>query len=66
VLLRANSWLGLDAELLFRAEARGLVFATLIQQNNAAARGVWTMITPTHQAVVRSLLVQAARREASR
>jgi hypothetical protein len=64
VLLAADSVVGLQAELLFRAEPRGLLFATLVQQNNSAARAVWVRITPTHQKVVRSLLEDAACREA--
>lgn len=63
MLLAADSVLGLEAELLFRTEPRGLLFATLIQQNNSAARAVWVRITARHQAVVRSLLDHAARRE---
>jgi hypothetical protein len=63
MLLAADSVLGLQAELLFRTEPRGLLFAALIQQNNSAARAVWARITARHQAVVRSLLVHAARRE---
>jgi len=66
VLLAANSWFGFRGELLFRSEPRGLLFATFVQQNNPAARGVWAMITPRHRRVVRSLLAHAARREASR
>jgi hypothetical protein len=66
VLLAADSLLGLQAELLFRTEPRGVLFATLIQQNNPAARAVWVRITATHQEVVRSLLEHAARREAGR
>ena len=65
MLLAADSVLGLQAELLLRTEPRGLLFATLIQQNNSAARAVWVRITARHQAVVRSLLDHAARREES-
>jgi hypothetical protein len=64
MLLAADSILGLQAELLFRTEPCGLLFATLIQQNNATARALWVRITPTHQKVVRSLLEDAARRDA--
>lgn len=64
-LLTADSWLGLKAELLFRAQPRGVLFATLIQQNHVLARCLWRKITPTHQAVVRSLLLHAARRQAA-
>jgi hypothetical protein len=66
VLLAANSWLGLRGELLFRSEPRGMLFATLVQQNTPVARGVWAGITARHQRVVRWLLANAARREASR
>jgi hypothetical protein len=64
VLLAADSWLGLRGELLFRTEPGGLLFATLVQLNNPAARAVWARITARHQDVVRSLLSHAARREA--
>ena len=64
VLLAADSVVGLQAELLFRTEPRGLLFATLVQQNNSAARAVWIRVIPTHQRVVRSLLEHAGRREA--
>jgi hypothetical protein len=64
VLLAANSWLGLRGELLFHREPGGLLFATLIQQNNPLVRSLWAAITEKHQHVVRSLLVHAGRREA--
>jgi hypothetical protein len=63
LLLRADSWLGLRGELLFRREPHGLLFATLVQQTNPAARATWARITDTHQRVVRSLLTHAANRE---
>jgi hypothetical protein len=62
VLLAANSWLGLRAELLFRSEPDGLLFATLIQLTNPATRAIWAAITAHHQRVVRSLLTHAANR----
>jgi hypothetical protein len=65
LLLAANSWLGLRGELLFRREPGGLLFATLIQQTNPAARATWARVTDTHQHVVRSLLTHAANREQS-
>jgi hypothetical protein len=40
LLLTASSWLGLRGELLFRSEPDGLLFATLIQLTNPAARSV--------------------------
>ena len=63
LLLAAESMLGLEAELLFRTEPRGLLFATFVQQNNPAARAIWARMTSTHQRVVHSLLDHAARRE---
>jgi hypothetical protein len=63
VLLAARSWLGVRAELLFRTEPHGLLFATFIQQSNPVARALWAKITTTHQRVVHSLLSHAARRE---
>jgi Protein of unknown function (DUF2867) len=65
VLLAADSWLGLRGELLFVSEPGGLLFATFVQQNNPLARTIWVAITETHQQVVQSLLVHAARREAA-
>jgi hypothetical protein len=65
VLLAADSWLGLRGQLLFRSEPHGLLFATFIQQNNPLVRSLWVKITQRHQRVVYSLLVHAARREAS-
>jgi hypothetical protein len=38
VLFAAKSLLGLQPELLFRTEPRGLLFATLIPRNNPVAR----------------------------
>lgn len=67
VLLGAESWLGLRGQLLFRSETGGaLLFATIVQLSNPAARAVWATITPTHQDVVHSLLSHAAGREACR
>lgn len=66
VLLGADSWLGLSAELLFRTEPGGVLFATIIRLSSPVARAAWASITPTHQAVVQSLLSHAARREACR
>jgi hypothetical protein len=62
LLLKADSWLGIRGELLFCSGVDGLLFATLIQQSNPAARAVWARVTPTHQHVVRSLLTHAAKR----
>ena len=66
VLLAADSWLGLRGQLLFVSEPGGLLFGTLVQQNNRLVHSLWNAITDTHQHVVQSLLVHAARREAVR
>ena len=66
MLLGADSSLGFEAELLFRSQPGGLLFATLMRQNNPAARALWDRTTSTHLGVVRSLLEHAARREADR
>ena len=62
VLLAADGRLGLNGELLFRSEPRGLLFATFVQHSNPAAHRAWAAIIPTHQRVVRSLLIHATRR----
>lgn len=66
LLLTAGSRLGLQGQLLARSQPGGLLFATLIQLHNPAARTVWSQITIHHQRVVRSLLVHAGRRERQR
>lgn len=66
ILLRADSWLGLHGELLFRSEPTGVLFATRIQHTNLAARTVWSSVTDRHQRVVESLLRHAAHREQER
>ncbi len=63
LLLAAESRLGVQGELLVRSEPGGLLFATIVQLHNPAARVVWARITTHHQRVVRSLLTHGARRE---
>ena len=60
VLLAARSRIGLPAELLFRRERDGVLFATFVQQRNPLARLVWARVVPAHQRIVRSLLTHAA------
>lgn len=62
VLLGADSRVGMPAELLFKREQHALLFATLVQHNNQAARLLWAGIEPVHVPVVRHLLEQAGRR----
>lgn len=64
-LLAADSCLGLRAELLFCSEPHGLLFATLLQHTNPAARALWRAITPCHQRIVASLLTHGAIRAQS-
>jgi hypothetical protein len=60
VLLAAGSRIGLPAELLFKRERDGLLFATFVQQRNSLARAIWARVVPVHQQTVRSLLTHAA------
>jgi Protein of unknown function (DUF2867) len=60
VLLAAGSRIGLPAELLFKRERDGLLFATFVQQRNSLVRAIWARVVPVHQRTVRSLLVHAA------
>jgi hypothetical protein len=59
LILAAASPLGLRAELLFRRAPGGLLFATLLEQRNAASRALWRAITAPHQQIIRSLLHHA-------
>jgi hypothetical protein len=66
LLLGAGSRLGLQGELLVRREPDGLLFATILQLHNPAARALWARITAHHRRVVQALLVHAVRRERRR
>ena len=61
-LLAADSLVGMEAELLFKREEGGMLFATILKFNNPAARAVWAATTLQHRRVVRRLLEQAGRR----
>ena len=61
VLLAAGSRIGMPAELLFKREGDGLLFATFVQQRNSLARAIWARVVPVHQRTVKSLLTHAAR-----
>lgn len=63
VLLAAGSRIGMPAELLFKRERDGLLFATFVQQRNPVARAIWARVVPTHQRTVMWLLNQAVGRE---
>ena len=62
VLLGAPSRIGMPGELLFKREPSELLFATLVQFDNSAARHVWAGVQPVHVPVVRSVLERASRR----
>ena len=61
VLLAAGSRIGMPAELLFKRERDGLLFATFVQQRGPLARSIWARVVPVHQRTVASLLTRAAR-----
>jgi hypothetical protein len=65
-LLGAESRTGMPAELLFRPEPDGLLFATFIGFRNPLMRVVWAPIGPPHRRVVPALLRRAAGRVAAR
>jgi hypothetical protein len=52
----------MPAELLFKRQQRGLLFATFVQKENQIARAVWAAVDPLHRPVVRYVLEQASRR----
>jgi hypothetical protein len=62
LLLGAGSRLGLPAELLFRRQPDGLLFATFVGQRSRLARFLWPRVIPTHQRTVATLLAHGARR----
>ena len=58
-LLGARSPIGLSAELLVKRRRQTVLFATLLHQQNQAARAVWAAVRPVHLPVVRFVLGQA-------
>jgi hypothetical protein len=59
VLLGARGRLGLSGELIFQRSAHALLYATVVQLDNRAARGLWAAIESRHRRVVRGLLEPA-------
>ena len=55
-LLGARSRLGMPAEVLFKREPDGLLFATFVQHRNPLVRAVWAGVAPGHRQVVQRLL----------
>lgn len=62
-LLAGDSRIGMSAELLLRPQDGALLFATLLQLKNAAARTLWAGIAHGHRKVVSHVLEQGAQRE---
>jgi hypothetical protein len=58
VLLAADSRLGMPAQLLLKREPGALLFATLVQHDNHAARAIWAGTEPVHVPIVRRVLEQ--------
>ncbi len=61
-LLGLDSRTGMPAELLFKSEPGGLLFATFIEQRNPLMRAVWTPMGAPHRRIVPSLLRHAEER----
>jgi hypothetical protein len=59
-LLGARGRRGLSGELLFERQPGTLLFATFVQMENRAARGLWAVIASGHVQVVRNLLERAS------
>jgi hypothetical protein len=62
VLLHADSWIGMPAEVLVRRVGTELTIVTFVQQRTALARAMWARATPVHRAAVPGLLRRVARR----
>jgi hypothetical protein len=58
-LLGVESRIGMPAELLFKPEADGLLFATFIEQSTPLARATWMPVGPGHRLIVPELLARA-------
>lgn len=61
-LLAAGSWVGMQAEVLFKPERDALRFATFLKLTNPLARAAWAAFSPQHRRVVRHLLREAGAR----
>jgi hypothetical protein len=60
-VLATDSRLGFEAELLFKRERDGLLFATILKLNNPLIRAIWAGFSSQHRKVVRSLLLKSGR-----
>lgn len=66
VLLHADSWIGMPAEVLVRRAERELTMVTFVEQRTALARAMWAKATPVHRAAVPRLLRRVARQGSRR
>ena len=66
VLLHADSWIGMPAEVLVRRAERELTMVTFVEQRTALARAMWANATPVHRAAVPRLLRRVARQGSRR
>ena len=66
VLLHADSWIGMPAEVLVRRVGSELTMVTFVEQRTALARAMWAKATPVHRAAVPGLLRRVARRGSRR
>ncbi len=62
VLLHADSWIGMPAEVLVRRVGSELSMVTFVEQRTALARAMWAKATPVHRAAVAALLRRVSRR----
>jgi hypothetical protein len=66
VLLHADSWIGMPAEVLVRRAGNQLTMVTFVEQRTALARAMWAKATPVHRAAVPDLLRRVARQGSQR
>lgn len=66
VLLYADSWIGMPAEVLVRRVGSELTMVTFVEQRTALARAMWAKATPVHRVAVPGLLRRVARRGSRR
>jgi hypothetical protein len=62
VLLRADSRIGMPAELLVTRQKREVGIATFLEHQNPAARALWATVEPAHRRIVPRVLVRAQAR----
>jgi hypothetical protein len=60
VVLAADSWIGMPAELVFNRQPQALLLATLVEHQNPAVRAMWAGVEPVHRQVVPRILRRAS------